>query len=212
MPSIYPWNESQIKEIEGFIAELEKETTVEFILVFSRSSGNYNDVKYMVAYSIALFVLFFVLFSPFDFSPGFIPPIIILTFFIGVSFCNHFPVFLRLFIPFERMHENVTRAAQATFIQQKIHLTRERTGLLLYISQFENFFEVLIDSGARKNISLGALQKLLCDNFPAKSEKNLMENPGKIKELLQNLSKMMAVNLPAKGENPDEIPNRPIFL
>ncbi|MFC1746486.1 hypothetical protein ACFL35_21010, partial [Candidatus Riflebacteria bacterium] len=118
MAELYPWTESRIKELENCIAELEKDTTVEFVVVFNKFSGMYNDAKHIAGLILSFLFLFFILFSPFDFEPKYIPAFLIVSYIIGYALAHYFPRLSRIFLSVERLQQNVTRMAQATFFKQ----------------------------------------------------------------------------------------------
>lgn len=57
------------------------------------------------------------------------------------------------FITRQRMDESVDKLARQTFLEYEVFNTRERTGILLFVSLFEHEVEILGDSGINEKIS-----------------------------------------------------------
>lgn len=57
------------------------------------------------------------------------------------------PLLRRLFAGTARMAERVHRRAEAAFLEEEVFNTRDRTGILLFVSLFEHRIEVLGDEG-----------------------------------------------------------------
>jgi putative membrane protein len=66
---------------------------------------------------------------------------------LGFGLCTWFPGFGRLFISRASRRHAVTQAAYKEWFERGVATTRERSGLLLYISQRERGAKVLCDSG-----------------------------------------------------------------
>lgn len=71
-----------------------------------------------------------------------------------------FPQLQRLLIPAQRLRNAALAAARAEFVRQGVHCTRNRTGLLLYLSVFERQALLVADSGIRAMIPPGDLERL----------------------------------------------------
>ena len=55
----------------------------------------------------------------------------------------------RALVDSDLREERVRRRSREVFLQEEVFNTRERTGILLYVSMFERRLEVLADSGIR---------------------------------------------------------------
>lgn len=66
---------------------------------------------------------------------------------LGFGLCKWFPTFGRLFISKAARRHAVSQAAYKEWFERGVSETRERTGLLLYISQRERGAKVLCDRG-----------------------------------------------------------------
>ena len=73
-------------------------------------------------------------------------------FVLGVVLAVYVPSFKRLFIPNAALQQRVDEHAAMAFLDEEVFTTRERTGILLFISLFERRVRVLGDSGINKQV------------------------------------------------------------
>jgi len=67
--------------------------------------------------------------------------------------CKHILWLKRLFISQREIEEEVDEAATIHFFREGLHQTRERTGILIFISVFERRVRVLGDQGINEKVS-----------------------------------------------------------
>jgi len=70
-----------------------------------------------------------------------------LFFMVSNEAVKRFPVLKRPFVSREEIAEEVEEAAIHSFYHRKVHETRDRTGILIYISLYEHSVRVLADTG-----------------------------------------------------------------
>jgi putative membrane protein len=75
--------------------------------------------------------------------------------------CIGVPRFARIFLDAHRAEVEVRQYAQSLFLSREVFATRERTGILLLVSMFEQQVIVLPDSGLDKRLSREALQGIV---------------------------------------------------
>ena len=98
----------------------------------------------------AVLGLFFLVESPWPFSNFALWLDTALFAVLGYSLCKWFPGFGRLFIRRSTRRSAVTQAAYKEWFERGCSETRERTALLLYVSQRERGAKVLCDSGIHR--------------------------------------------------------------
>ncbi len=113
------------------------------------------------------------------------------------------PGFARIFLDAHRAEAEVRQYAQSLFLSREVFATRERTGILLLVSMFEQQVVVLPDSGLDKRLSREALQGIVArmtTALAAGQAAHALENG------LQGLEEYLAVTaFAASGGN--ELPN-----
>ena len=92
------------------------------------------------------------------------------------------------------------------FVEERVSATRERTGVLLYVSLLEREVAILPDLGLDGRVPRAEWNEVLHRLAGAGSLKDLEE---RFFEGLEQLEQRLPLHAPAVGENPDEIPNAP---
>jgi len=62
------------------------------------------------------------------------------------------PVLIRSLTPFSEMNQAVDRRAMKAFVEEEVFATRDRTGILLFVSLLEHRIEVLADAGIDRQV------------------------------------------------------------
>jgi putative membrane protein len=109
--------------------------------------------------SFAILGLFFLVESPWPFSNFALWLDSALFAVLGYLLCKWFPSLGRVFIRRSARRNAVTQAAYKEWVERGCSETRERTGLLLYVSQRERGAKVLCDSGIHKHVDARDLAK-----------------------------------------------------
>lgn len=133
------------------VAELEKATDAEIIVVAAERSGSYRDVAMVAAAGLAGLTFAVLVFMPWPVHP--LLAILDLGFAFGIAswaLDGRGPV-TRL-APKERRHAQVQRAAAAEFHLEAVHATPRRTGVLVYVSAQEAEIELVPDLGIEARI------------------------------------------------------------
>ena len=183
--------------VEKAVREAEASTSGEIVVMAVAESSNYPSAILAASGAIALVLalggallygsenmwLFLVLFA---------------LFFIGANEAvKRFPMLKRSFVNRREIAEEVEEAAIHSFYHRKVHETRDRTGILIYISLYEHSVRVLADAGIDAKVgkqtwqgvvdtitkgirdgrqgeaireAVGICGKLLSEHFPRKSD------------------------------------------
>jgi putative membrane protein len=192
--------------IERAVHEAEARTDSEIIVVAASRSGSYRDLALGVGAAAALIAVVFLLFSPFEFSPIHIPFDLAIVLVLATWVADRSPRFLRLVASRARKDRQVQDAAAAAFHQEAVHGTRGRTGVLVYVSAFEDRVEVIPDAGVAALVPQGELNRVRWGPNPDG------RTPGDLAQFvdgLQQLGAVLGTRIPALAHNPDEVANAP---
>jgi putative membrane protein len=159
--------EDQKERIKRAIKEAEKKTSGEIVPYIV----HYSDFYWEAHFKSALFFNLLALVSFFTFYQfqnfGIIskwskwdeyltiPLVILFTFimtFIGLLIC-YIPFIKRLFAGRKLIEERVNSRAKEAFLEREVFLTKNRTGILIFISFLEHRVVVLGDSGINQRVS-----------------------------------------------------------
>jgi putative membrane protein len=120
----------------------------------------------------------------------------------GSVLASYWAPLRRLFVSSREMQEEVARAASHVFALGRLAATRERTGLLIYVSLFERQVVILADTRAAEALGedgLGVLRDIAAGRL---REGKTIET---FLETLQVAAERLAAALPPGAENPEEI-------
>ncbi len=192
--------------VESAVTDVESRTDAEVIVVAAPRSGRYLDVAVLFGCGVAWLLLLAVLFSPWAFRPAFIPLELPVVGAAAAWLANRSPALLRLLTRRARRQRQVREAADAAFHQELVHGTRNRTGLLIYVSALEDRVLVLTDVGLDARVPRAEWNSLAWG--PG-------SNPHRPHDLdhflagLKSAGDILARHVPALDDNPDEIANAP---
>ncbi len=185
--------------IEALVGELEQHTQAEIVVVAARRSGSYRDVRWAVACGAALVTLFAVVFSPIDFHPLNLPVFMGAAGWLAWWLAGRSPALLRGLTGARRREAQLLEAARACFVEEVVHGTRDRTGLLVYVSELERRALLLRDLGIDGAVPGAAWNGM---------DLGVRDLAG-LEALMKAAGAVLAEHLPAGEDNPNEIPNAP---
>lgn len=193
--------------LAGCVKEIERNTDAELVIVVRARSANYAHADYLFGFSIALIVLSFLIFSPFSFPEYLVPIDIAVAFVIGSIISWRSNALRRLFSK-EKFRKNAVRtAAAAMFYEAGIANTSAEMGVLVYLSLMERRLELIADRGVLKKVPAQDWNREMYELHQI--GKN--PDPKAFLNAIQEFGKVLATHLPATGQNPNELPDKPRF-
>ena len=152
------------------VRAIERRSAAEVVVSVRRRSGSYLHADLLVGACAALATLAFLLFSPFPFALVWFlfDPLLV-----GAAFAltlGRLPGVRRALTGRDTRRARVRIAADALFFEKGVHHTRDRTGVLLYVSLLERRVQLIADSGIDQRVprrewhtASAALQAVLDD-------------------------------------------------
>jgi putative membrane protein len=160
------------QKIEERIAELESKTSIEFVPVIARASSNYWYWKVIYALVMFSFSLILILtrrsVESLYFEIGFAFTIFLIT---GLLLQVDF--ILRALLPANAKLSAVENKAHDVFLHEEVFGTSNRSGILIFISEFERAVFILADKGFAQKVPAEEWAKLgtkLAHDFMKRSE------------------------------------------
>ena len=146
--------DQQAKEaITDAIKDIEARCSAEVVVVVRARSAGYLHVPVMLGIVAAFAMQAVALYSDFSFS---LLSILLEPFAVGLVaglLASRAPMLGRWLTPAAVKRRHVARAAKAAFYDKGVRHTRERTGMLVYVSLVERMVEIVIDSGVEAVIA-----------------------------------------------------------
>jgi putative membrane protein len=190
--------------IEAAVRGAERETSGEIVPVVVERSDSYADVRIGAAAILTLALGGVALaFLP-GHSPWFVPAQ--LCAFAALCWGFGWRPLLGLVAPNPLFADRVHRAASLAFHEAGLVETRDRTGILIYVSLLEHRVEVLADRGIHQRVREGAwdavVERVVAGIREQRADEGLIEG-------IRLCGEILAGNVPPRADDRDELPNRP---
>ena len=149
---------ADLEAISRAIKDAEKKTSGEIVPYFVPESDGYEEAMWRAAMlfgAIPLTVFGAMRLFSETWSPIGILPIVVIFFassIVGAFLVRFVPSCKRFFVGRELLHHRVSLRASQAFVSEEIFKTRDRTGILIFLSFFERTVVVLGDSGINAKV------------------------------------------------------------
>jgi putative membrane protein len=186
------------------VERLEAQSSVEVVVVVAPQSGSYRELDHQNAFVAAMLLLLFAIHSPLEFAPDMLLFWLVLGYSVGLLVSSRWAGLRRLLTSPERRRMQVQAQARQTFVERRVMATRERSGLLVYLSAFERFGVFVPDLGVEAVLPRALLNDLEANWAKAK---NLPDFEQAVLPGLETLIAPLAKALPRRDDDQNELPN-----
>lgn len=145
-----------LERIKNAVREAESTISGEIVPVFVEKSGVYHVATYRAALISAAFVfLVVILFDRYVPSLAVYDPMLIFIIVLfgglaGAMLAHYVPEVKRLMLSQSHLDEATRRRAESVFLEEEVFNTRQRTGILIFVSFFEHEVIIMSDKGISK--------------------------------------------------------------
>jgi putative membrane protein len=105
--------------------------------------------------------------------------------------------------------EAARKSAQAQFLSHGIHLTEERTGVLIYVAIVDRRIEIVADAGINSKVDQSSWNELTRKLIVAARRGAL---PDGLIEVIGRTGELLAEHWPPRPSNPNELPDRVVEI
>jgi len=196
------------QRIEQAIRAAESRTRAELVAVVAPASDSYRYVALALAAILGLAAPFPWTFGLIEGGAPFAHAAALGTAFL-VLLLAQVDAARRLITPRGLMHRRAARNARAQFYEQRVRMTRDRAGVLLFVSAFEHHVEIIADENAAKTVPAEVWQSAV-DAFVR--EVKAGDATAGFLAAIDILDDALAAHLPGDAADQDELPNRLIIL
>ena len=192
------------KDLYQTIEDIESNSLVELVVMIKAQSGEYRDVSFYAGI-LTLFITYtYLMFAPAVFEVYSIYFMTVSAFVIGYSVVEFIPYVKRLLVSKKRQNKQVEIYGRAIFQKGGIRHTKEKVGVLIYVSFFEQKVYILADRGAETAVPAEEWNKINTDfqNIFKKSDfdTELISN-------LKNCDSIFSKYIPSQEDDVNELPN-----
>lgn len=165
-----------LERIKRAVKDAESKISGEIVPVFVEKSSLYTIANYRAALLGAVLVFFLiVLFDRYVpalavYDPVLIFAIVVLGGLIAGVKANYINLVKRLMLSQSYMDQATRKRAQAAFLEEEVFNTRQRTGIMIFISFFEHEVIVMADKGISKVVDQkewDSIVRLIIENVKA---------------------------------------------
>ncbi|WP_455209099.1 TPM domain-containing protein [Kaarinaea lacus] len=194
--------------ISDAIREAESHTSGEIVTVIARAADDYLYIPTLWAGLLALLTPSVLLMMPVDLEFLVIYTIQVLVFVLATLLFRWTPLKLAL-IPRVVKHHRASRLASEQFIQQGLHQTQARNGLLLFVAVAERYVEVIADQGINDRVPKDTWSNLVSEFVRHIQQRKIAEG---FLDAIKQSGKVLQEQFPADPVNKNELPNHLIEL
>jgi putative membrane protein len=189
------------------IAEAERRTSGELVAVVAQSAGDYRRVPLLWPALAALLLPAFLL----TVEPGMRAWTLYLVqagVFLVLALLAQLPIGMAL-VPDGIKRRRASRLAREQFFERGLHLTRGRTGVLIFVSVAEHYVEIIADEGIDAVVPPGTWDKAVADFFERVRAGRVAEG---FLAAIEVVGTRLAEHFPRAPDDPDELPNHLIEI
>jgi putative membrane protein len=189
--------------IEAAIADVEERTAGEIVVVSVTRSDDYHDVRlaYATAWALAGAAIVHAFFPEFAIAwllwlqAGLVAL---------VWFALGWPALLRPLIPHARAQGSVGRRTRLEFLERRMFETRDRTGILILVSELERRVFMLGDAGIYTQLKADGFQ-VYVDRIIAAIRGGRAADG--VCEVVTDVGRVLAEKFPVRPDDRNELPN-----
>ena len=142
----------QQQQVADAVTRAEQRTDAEIVTVLAPRADDYSYIPLLWASLIALVVPALVHFLIGGLQ---IYGLLMLQWacFVFLSLIFRLPAITTRLIPPRIRHWRASNLARRQFLEQKLHHTQDRTGVLIFVSEAERYVEILVDEGISRHLA-----------------------------------------------------------
>ncbi len=196
------------QNIENAIEKVEKKSSCELVAVITKKSGNYRYFALLGASLISLVAPFFLIMQCPFIDALFVYQIQAVVFVILFLLLSIDSILIML-LPKSILHKQAKLKAYETFTILGLQKTTNHQAVMIYVSVYERYVQILTDSAVSGKIDNSIWQNTI-DKFTAKV-KNKEFDKG-FSEAIEEIGEILIEKFPIQENDENELPNHLIEI
>lgn len=187
---------------QAAVETVETASAVEVVIAVRRQSSRYLHANVIVGGVVAFAALAIMLFAEASFG---LASILVDPFVVGLAagaLVELAPGLKRILTPRGVRHAHVLQAARAAFVERGVHNTRERSGLLVYISWLEQELALVPDGGLAMAMDASTLA-----GIESQLTRAIRAGGGAVATALAGTASTFAASMPRAEDDVNELPD-----
>lgn len=192
------------EKIEATVKAAESKTSGEIVPMVVEQSYEYPRAELIGGGTLALATGLLVSWAVGGESIWWFLPVFLVGFFVFQQVIHKQPNLKRKLINPDELTEEVKEKAMVSFIEQGLHETRDKTGILILISLFERRVQVLADSGINKKVPEHTWEEIVETITKGLKTGNACTATC---QAVERCGELLQEHFPRKHDDTDELPN-----
>ncbi len=189
--------------IKDEIAQVEAKTAGELVVAIVRRSAEYSAPRTAITFGCTLATAYVTGLLMHDHHPRWVL-LMQVPVFLAMWWATGRPAFIRALVPAQTLDAATYGSAFRIFCQQGVHRTRDRSGLLILISETEHRVVILGDEGIHKQVGTEGWQTHVDAIIRGIRKKRAVEA---IVEEVRALGAVLAEKFPPRPDDENELPD-----
>jgi putative membrane protein len=139
-------DDAKTKIVEA-VRAVESQSSAEIVVSVRGRSDDYRDLDLLAGLALGLLTLAIVMYHPAELDENLMPLETLLAFVVGSLVVNKVGAIKRAILSKKRRAEKTMTAARAHFVEAGVSRTRDRSGILVFVSELERAVCVVPDVG-----------------------------------------------------------------
>lgn len=195
--------------VESAVRGAEQGTAAELVVVVAARSGTYRDIGWGAGAVAAWIVLLVAIFIPVIVHPLALAIELPLVFAATAWIVHRTPPLLRALTSERRRTDQVDRAAAQHFLEEAVHGTRARTGLLVYLSLLEERVALIPDLALDGRIPAAVWSEVRWSETGDPGRPRTVED---VVRGIASIGRILGERIPADPGDVNEAPDAPRIL
>jgi putative membrane protein len=192
--------------IASAIAEAERSTSGELVAVVAQTAGDYRHLLLWPALAALLLPAILLTIEPG--TRAWMLYLAQAVAFLVLALLAHLPVRMAL-VPDWMKRRRASRLAREQFFERGLHLTRARTGVLIFVSVAEHYVEIIADEGINALVPPGTWDKAVADFIEQVRAGRIADG---FLAIIEVVGMRLAEHFPRAANDRDELSNRLIEI
>ena len=193
--------------LEDLVRDLEATTDAEVVLVLARRADNYLYAPTLVAAIAGMLIPLISIYWPFWLDTDELV-LVQATVFICLALLFRIPALQRKLVPKRTKFFRASNLAMRHFLAQGVHTTKNNLGIMIFVSEFERYIEIIADHGITKKIGDDTWSKEVDLAVPHLKQNNAFNA---FTSVLKDVGGILKDDFPIT-EKKEELPNHVILV
>jgi putative membrane protein len=196
------------QQIADAIAAAERRTSGELVTVIAQAADDYRYLPLLWP-ALAALLLPAIVLTVWPETGAWRLYLIQAVAFVVLALIAHLPQVHLALVPEAVKRRRASRLAREQFFEQRLHLTRARTGVLIFVSVAEHHVEIIADAGINARVPPGTWDKAVADFVERVRSGRIAEG---FVAAIGQVGDRLAEHFPRPPDDTDELPNRLIEI